>query len=357
MSFQRPTLGDIVARTQADFVSRFELLGAVLRRSVVFVLSRVIAGATHMLHGHLEYLGRQLFPDQSDDAFLVRQASLFGITKNAPSFARATATATGSNGNVAPAGSKLTRSDGTEYTLDADATISSGTATLAVTAVLAGADPTLAADVVLSFESPIAGIDSTATVTASTADGSDQESTDELRVRLLARMAEPPHGGTVADWIAFAKLVTGVTRVWVTPFGLGPGTIVVRFVRDDDVGSIIPDSGEVADVQASLDLNGPAHATPTAVAPTLAPLAVNLHIVPDTTASRAAVAAELADLFVRTAAPGAVTLLSAIETTIGSALAPFGTFAVPSDFTLTAPAIDTTHTTNQLPALGTITWS
>ena len=54
MSFERPTLPDLVSRIQTDFVSRLALTGAVLRRSVVTVLARVLAGAAHMLHGHLE---------------------------------------------------------------------------------------------------------------------------------------------------------------------------------------------------------------------------------------------------------------------------------------------------------------
>jgi hypothetical protein len=48
----------------------------------------------------------------------------------------------------------------------------------------------------------------------------------------------------------------------VYPNELGLGTVVVRFVRDLDVGSIFPDAGEVAAVQAKLDAERPDHGEP-----------------------------------------------------------------------------------------------
>lgn len=349
MSFARPTLSEIVSRVQVDFVSRrLTLVGAVLRRAMVYVLSRVIAGAAHMLHGHLDFLGRQLFPDTSEDAYLVRQASVFGLTKTAPTFATGTAGLTGTNTTVCPAGTVLVRSDGAEYTVDGDQTITLGVATVALTASLAGADGTLTAGVVLSFQSPISGIDASATVATSVADGTDEETTEALRVRLLEHLADPPHGGTDADYVAWAKEIAGVTRVWVTPLELGPGTVVVRFARDTDA-SPIPSGGEVAVVQAYLDTQKPAHALVTAFAPTDQPVAFTIAVVPDTTAVKAAVTAELADLLLRDGEPGGTILLSAIRTAIG--MTPGLT-----DYTMTVPAAAVTSTTNQLPSLGTITW-
>ncbi len=348
MSFERPTLAQLIDRVQQDFVSRLELVGAVLRRSVVYVLARVIAGAAHMLHGHLDFLARQLFPDLSEDEFLVRQAALFGVAKTAPTYATGTVTFTGTDGVTVPAGMILIRSDSVEYATDGDVTISSGTATADITAVLAGADGTLIPAVVLTFESPIAGIDSTAEVATNESDGNDEETTEALRTRFLEFLAEPAHGGTSADYIAWAKEVAGVTRVWVTPLGLGPGTVVVRFVRDNDA-SPIPDSGEVADVQAKLDLEAPAHATPTAFAPTAAALDFEVALTPNTTATRAAVEAELTDLLLREGEPGGTILLSHITTAIG-------TSSGVTDFVLTDPVADVTHTANEIPTPGTITF-
>lgn len=348
MAFTRPTLAEILSRVQTDFISRLELTGAILRRSMVYVLSRVIAGAAHMLHGHLDFLGRQLFPDQSDDAYLVRQAAVFGIAKTAPSFATATCEITGVDTTAIPAGTILVRSDGVTYTTDSIGTIASGVVATNITADVAGADGSLTVGVVLAFESPISGADATTAVTVVLTDGTDQETTEALRVRLLEHLAEPAHGGTEADYIAWAKEVAGVTRVWVSPLELGPGTVVVRFARDNDAGPI-PDAGEVAAVQAKLDTEAPVHATVTAHAPADAPVAFTITIVPDTSENRAAVSAELSDLIIREGAPGTTILLSAIRTAIGNT-------SGLTDYTMTVPVADVTFTTNQLPSLGTITW-
>lgn len=349
MSFARPTLTELVSRIQADFVSRLPLNGSPLRRSLVYVLSRVIAGAVHMAYGAIDWASRQIFPDTSDDEMLVRQASLFGLSKNPATYATANVVFTGTNGEVVTAGDVLVRNDGARYVALDDYTISGGSATGLVQAETAGADYSLAVDAVLSFESPSAGIDATATVTTGGEDGDDQETTEALRQRLRERMASPPMGGSVADYIAWAKQVTGVTRVWVTELELGAGTVVVRFVRDDDA-SPIPDSGEVAEVQTYLDTVKPAHAAVTVVAPTDAAVAFTIAVVPNTAEVKAAVTAELDDLFLRVAEPGGSILLSAMRTAIGTA-------AGLTDYTLTTPSADVTSTTNQLRSRGTITWA
>ncbi len=156
-------------------------------------------------------------------------------------------------------------------------------------------------------------------------------------------------GGSDADWIAWAKTVAGVTRAWVTRLGLGPGTVLVRVVRDGDV-SIIPDAGEIADVQAVFDLLGPAHATATAFAPALLAQAFTIAVTPNTTPVKAAVEAELTDLFLREGEPGGTILLSSIRTAVGNA-------AGVTNYVMTVPSADVTHTANQIPSVGAITWT
>lgn len=349
MSFQRPTLEQLTTWVEADFVSRLELTGALLRRSMVGVLSRVVAGVAHLLHGRLEYLAAQLFPDTSDDAYLVRQAALFGVFKRDASFARGTVAATGVNGSIVPAGARVARADGVEYAVDADVTVASGTASLAVTAVTAGASPTLASGVALTFVSPLPGVSAQASAVASTLDGADQESTESLRARLLERMATDANGGTETDYETWALEVPGVTRAWAYPLGLGPGTVVVRFVRDNDSGGLIPSSGEVSAVQAYVDERKPAHATVTVVAPVAAPVNVTLSITPNTLALRTEVSAALASVFLGVG-PGETVKRSALQVAVG------GVEGV-TDFSVTTPGSNVTHTANQVPVLGTVTFT
>ena len=349
MAFSRPSLQDLVERIQADFVSRLDIDGEPLRRSVIATLSRVMAGATHMLHGHLEYISKQIFPDVSEQEFLERQAALFDITRLAATFASGNVTFEGTNGTDIPGGTLLQRSDGAQYTTDATVTIASGEATAAVTAVTAGAAGEAVAGVALSIVSPIAGITNTLVVaTGGLTGGADPETDESLRSRVIARMQAPPHGGASFDYVAWAKEVVGVTRAWVYPQELGPGTVTVRFVRDGDA-SIIPDGAEVTAVQDYIDAVRPVTANVTVVAPVSVPLNFTIDITPDTGAVRAAIEQELRDLLSREAEPGGTILISHIREAISVA-------AGETDHSLTVPNANVTHTTGQIATFGAITW-
>lgn len=349
MSFSRPELTDISDRVQSDFVSRLSLTGAILRRSLVYVTSRVIAGAVHMLHGHLDWLSRQMLPDTAEEAALLRWGTMFGVERIEATYATGDVTFTGTNTTVIPAGTVITLDGEIEYETDADGTVSGGTVTIAVTATETGEDGNLDVGTTVYLTSPITGIDSDATVAAGgLTGGADEEDLEDYRARVLERIADPSNGGNDADYAAWAKMVAGVTRAWVYPLELGPGTVLVYFVRDDDAGPI-PSVGEVAEVQAVFDEEAPAHATVTAAAPTASALAYTVAVEPDTTAVRAAVTAELDDLHLREAEPGGTLLLSAIRTAIGNAEGL-------ADYTLTTPSADVTSTAGQLKTRGTITW-
>lgn len=348
MPFERPTLADLIARIQADLVSRLGGSGAPLRRSVVAVFSSVWAGAVHMLHGHLEYLSRQIFPDLSDDAYLVRQASLYGLSKSPATYAGGTATVTGTDGNDVNNGAVLRREDGTEYTIESGGgTITGGVLVVTLQAVLAGVDGNAADGTELTFESPLPGVDAVV-VTGEISGGADVESTESLRTRLLARLQEAPQGGAESDYTLWALEVPGVTRVWVYPNQLGAGTVVVYFVRDDDE-DLIPSAGEVSTVQDYIDSVRPVTAAVTVAAPTAVEWDFTLEVVPDTAEIRAAVEAELVDLFRTEGEPGETLPISRVRTAIGIA-------SGLTDYTLTTPSSDLTHAGGEIPVLGTITW-
>ncbi len=352
MAFTRPTLPELVDRIERDLQTRLPLTGPVLRRSVVAVVARVLAGAVHGLYGFLTFLAAQLFPDTSTSGYLERQASVFGITRLPASYATGRATVGGVNGTVIPARSLLQRADGLTYLTGDDQTISSGTATVNLTAQTAGEAGNLAVSSILTFVSPVAGANPTGTVaTGGLTGGADQEADAGLRTRLLARLQTPPQGGSAADYLAWALSVAGVTRAWVSPEETGAGTVVLRLVRDNDGtgGAIIPGSGAVAAVQAVLDALRPVTASETVVAPVADTTNFTVSVSPNTTDVHAAVIAELTDLIQRAGAPGATLLLSSIRTAIGvtSGL---------TDFSLTVPSADVTHAAGHIPIMGTVTF-
>ncbi len=350
MTFARPTLPDLIARAIADIESRLTGTDASVRRSNLNVLSRVHSGATHGLYGYLEWLSQQLIYDTAEAEYLERWANVWGITRKPAAYAVGNVTFTGTSGSVIVAGTVLTRADGGEFTTNADATLAGGTATAAVTAINAGADGNTAAATSLSLTSPIAGVNSAAVVAAGglTA-GTDAETDTALRARLIARVQQPPHGGASFDYVTWALEVEGVTRAWVYAQELGLGTVTVRFVRDDDTPSIIPDSTEVAAVQAHIDAMRPVTAAVTVVAPVAVPLNFSIAATPNTTVVKAAIEAELTDLIRRESVPGGTIPLSHIREAISIA-------AGETNYTMSTPSADVTNTAGNMTTMGTITW-
>lgn len=349
MAYARPSLTDIIERKIADLDSRLPTASARLRRSVLNALLRSSAAVEHGLYGFINWLSRQIIPDTADAEILERHANWWGITRVAASKAVGSVTVTGAG--TVPAGTVLQRADGIEYTVNAEVVISSSGA-VAVTCSTAGAIGNASSGTSLSFVSPIAGIDSTATAGALTG-GADIETDDALRARLRERVQQPPHGGALHDYIAWAKEVAGVTRVWPKANWLGAGTVGVFFVRDNDA-SIIPDAGEVQTVQDYIDTVRPVTANVTVIAPVEASQDMTISISPNDSATQANIEAELSDLFSRESnvedGNGSGTILiSHIREAVSIA-------AGESDHVMVSPTADITLSIGEIATLGTITF-
>lgn len=343
MAFERPTLQEIIDRVKADLESR--LSTSELRRSNAKVYGRVLAGASHELHAHIDFVKKQLFFDSAESDYLDRWASIFGIYRTPAAKAAGTVTLTFTNGSVdVPVGTILQAEDGTQF----QSTASPAGTTLAVEALVGGVAGNLAASETVTFVSPIAGIESE-TVSGGISGGADQETDDALRERLLERARETPCGGSAADYVAWAKSVPGVTRAWVSQ-GVQPGTVIVMFVCDGAT-PIIPDATMVQTVQNYIDSVRPVTAILTVSAPTA--VAVNMtisNLTPNTAAVKAAIETSLTDLFTAEAEPGGSIYLSHIRAAISAA-------AGETDYTLVSPVADVTSNAGELLVLGTITWS
>lgn len=300
MAFSRPTLTQIKDRVESDLKSVLSLT-TILTRSFLKAIATAMAGVSHILHGHIQdFAAKQLFWDTAEDEFLIRHARRYGLEQLAATFAEIVVTVTGTDGVPVPEDTVLVRSDGFEYTVKAEVTPSGGSVSATLVASEAGADGNISDGSTLTFASPIAGINSSVTVTSTAVEGEDQETLEELRIRLGERVQQPPAGGTVFDYIAFAKTVVGVTRVWILPGHLGQGTVGVTFVEDDE-DPIIPSSAKVDEVQAAVDTQKPVTSDATVFAPTASPLDISIQLKPNTTDVRTAVEAEIDDLIFREA--------------------------------------------------------
>lgn len=345
MPFNRPTLAELRRRIQSDFVSRLELKGGILRRSVVGVLSTVLAGCSHLWHGHLDWLSKQVNATTMDEDFLLRDASLYGIERKEAVAASGTVNFSGDEGAVIPEGTTLKRvSDGAVFVTTAD-----GLESVSVVAEESGSAGNTEAGAAVSLITPIAGVVGSGTVAEEgITGGSDIEDVESLRARVVARKQQPPMGGALADYVTWALEVAGVTRAWAYRHWQGVGTVGVTFVRDDDT-PIIPDPAEVDAVKAHIEEKRPITADVYVFAPTAKNIDFTIELTPNTVSVRNAVESELSAFFTRDAEPGGTIYLSRVSEAISSALSEV-------HHKIISPTSDVTSEANELPMLGEVTF-
>lgn len=355
MPFARKSLSELIDRTATDIESRLPGTDARLRYSLLGILARAHSGAVHGLYGNLQWMARQIILDTSEREFLDRHANIYLKDGRKPAVTSSgSVTCTGTNGSVIPADRLLQRSDGIEYITDAEATITSGSATVAVTAKVGGKNGDALAGSTLSFVTPIAGVNGTATVDAGgIADGLDEENDIDLLIRLLERIQSPPQGGAAHDYVAWAKEIPGVTRAWSYPLEDGPGTVKVRFMMDDKYSDGIPLVADVTTVHDHIDTLRPvglAIGGYTTDAPVPAPLNFAMSITPNTQAVKDAITAELKDLIRRDSEPGGAILITRINEAISLAEGE-------TDHILTAPTANVQPLASEIVTMGTVTFS
>lgn len=350
MAFNRPSLLDIIARIKSDVEGKLTAGQKTLRKSAIAIISRAMAAAAHLCHGHLEWIARQIMPDTADPENLRRWASIWGIVPQPATYSQGPVTITGQAGKVLAAGTVILRADGRRYLLDAEATVGGGgTVSADITAEEPGLDGNAEVGIPLSLETPDSAITAIVVGSGGLALGTDEETEESILERLLERIQLPPLGGADADYERWAKEVPGVGQAWCYPANQGPGTVGLAFTTDDP-DDLIPGPSLVSEVQDYIDARRPVTADFTAFAPTPVDLDFSIELKEaDTSAIRAAVEAELKDLLQRESEPGGTILISRIREAISIASGEV-------DHELTSPSADVTSATGELLIFGEITW-
>lgn len=214
-------------------------------------------------------------------------------------------------------------------------------------------------DAELTIGSPIAGVDDDASVDFGGLTGAvTQESDTELKERLLSRIQNPVAHFSISDIENQAKLISGVTRVFVEPVTPAVGQVTVYFMRDND-DDPIPDSGDVTTVKNKLIEILPANTDEDDLlvsGPTAIPTAFNFNaLTPNTTTMQSAVSASLAQFFDEETEVGVdvdsdkyrSAIISTIDIETGEQV---------KTFTLTSPSGDITVASGKIATLGAIAY-
>lgn len=354
MPFERPTLQQIDDRIRNDIAGRMRIdntarTASLFRRSVVAVLSRVYAGACHLLYGFLAWLARQRFVQTMEGEFLDAEGLTYGLARKPADFAVGQAAFVGLDGAILPEGTLCQANDARQYRVTTAVPAAGGTGTATLQAVETGSGGNLQPGSTLRLITPIAGVQTGLLAGADgLRGGTDAETDEDYRERILDRKREPPHGGSAHDYVQWALQVPGVTRAWCLPLWMGLGTVGVMFARDGDA-DIIPTEGQCQAVAAHIDPLRPVTAEVYVFAPMPKEIDVAVKISPDTADNRENVKLELADFVVREGAPGATLRVSRISEAISAAVREHHHY-------LEMPVNDIPVAENELPVLGLVTF-
>lgn len=369
MSYQVPTLQDLLDRTRKMFRAALPGSDAWIWPNNITPTAKVVAGAVFEVFGFAAYIAKMIFVHTAPDLdTLKKHAAEFGMAQRPAYPASGTVTVTSTGDLSASIGAILVRSDGAQYVVGTAASRSgAGTLDVTVTAVTDGADGNALDGTPLELLSGFTDENGDATAEASgdIIGGADVEDIETFRARILFRKRYPPHGGAASDYVQWATDVIGVTRVWVERLWAGSGSVRVFVLMDDLYANGIPTTDAVERVADYIETLRPAGALVTVAAPS--PVTVNITISglsPNTTAVQEAVKTSLREAFRR------LSVVAGADSPHGGM--PF--LAVPATFSrswiwqaianatgeerhvVDLPAADVTLTAGQIAVLGSITF-
>lgn len=319
MPWSTPNLKTVRSIVRDDIRSSLPGADASVPNSVLRVMSDAQGALCHLTLQYVDWLAAQLLPDSAEMEWLDRHADIWLVNadgstgRKMATYAVGTASFTGEQGAVVPAATKLEANPAGLPTLIGYETIEDirllgfEPTTARIRALDAGAQGNLQPDTSLSISPTILNVDTTATVLELTG-GVDTEGDEVLRIRVLERIREPPHGGAQHDYVRWAKAVPGVTRAWCAPNEMGIGTVTVRFMMDvlrADRGGF-PIGSDIAIVEAYLDTVRPVAVKDLfVVGPIPQPIDIFVdELVPDTESMRAAITQNVNDMLLLRASPG-----------------------------------------------------
>jgi uncharacterized phage protein gp47/JayE len=313
MPWQTPTLEQLRATNRSNVQGQLRS-GPMIPNSVLRVMTDSNAGLAYLTLLYINWLALQLMPDTAETEWLDRFANIWrpgGVARKTATYASAVIQFTSIGSIVMPAGTILTGTSAvtsgvvTNFVTLADTVIGNSPTNVNINALLPGSTMLISGSA-LSLQVGIAGINGSGII-FSIVDGLAEETDDDLRVRVLDRIRQPPMGGDANDYVQWALAVPGVTRAWSSPGEMGVGTVTVRIMMDilrAGTGGF-PNGDDINGVMAYLNTKRPVAVKDFfVVAPIPEPINFTIsNLVPDSTATRAAIVLSVQAMLNTRAAP------------------------------------------------------
>jgi uncharacterized phage protein gp47/JayE len=313
MPWATPTLREVRGLVRDQIRGSLPGADAAVPNSILRVLSDNQGGLCHLTLQYVDWLALQFLPDTAENEWLSRHGHIWltnadGTTgPKLASLAIGSVAFTGIIGVPVPVGTRLAAGSDIEYETIEDIVIGPTATPVNIRALDPGEIGNRVSGDALNLVAAIPGVDGTAIVVALTG-GTDEESEDDLRIRILERIRQPPQGGAAHDYVRWAKAVHGCTRAWCVPLEMGIGTVTVRVMFDElrPENDGFPLFVDLAAVEGYIDTVRPVAVKDFFV---LAPLKQRVEayisdLTPDTLAVRAAIEESLKEMLFNLAAPG-----------------------------------------------------
>ena len=252
-----PTTKEINDRIISDIESKIGQSTPFFAKAFNIILAKALSGVFTILYKFGQWAVKQIFTITQDADSLAQKGDQYKIPRKVATAAILTAGLTGDNGKIILAGKQFRGdSNGLLYSLQSTLEVAGGVASGDFLCLTAGALGNLVNGLKLTILQPISGLDNQATVTATVTEGEDQESIEDYRARISEREKTPPQGGSLVDYILWAKEVAGITRA----FAYGhreesaiPEGYVSVYPLNDDEASRIPSAPKLTEVQEYID--------------------------------------------------------------------------------------------------------
>jgi uncharacterized phage protein gp47/JayE len=211
MNITIPTVQELRDQILADIETKTGQTAPLLPKAVWRVLALALAGPLHLLYRLGLWLYRQIFTSTMDDGTLDLRGRELGITRGAATRFVGTAAVTGTGRTIAVG--TLWQIDGKVYEVTEEKAFTTS-GTIKIQSLEFGDDVSLDVNDVISLVSPLEGLDSSATISAVTQAGEDQESTTDYRARIEYAEQNKTQGAAKSDYVLRALEVTGISEAF-----------------------------------------------------------------------------------------------------------------------------------------------
>ena len=248
MAYTNKTTDEIYSLLITSFEEKFNTSVKLLPKSFIAILCKILAGVYITLFKLCGWFYLQLFPDtaaweettvQGEKIRpLVKLGNLFGVTEpeSGKAWSGVVRVQVAAEGKTLAQGTQL-KSDfsGLIYCLSDTVRTQGETMDLNAYCAKSGEAGNLTAGQILKFVNPLAAVKSDAEVVSVAQLGTDDETEEHYRARVVSRYSMSPQGGALSDYRLWAFDVSGVLQTYPYNNSEHPGAVLLYVAGVSDI--------------------------------------------------------------------------------------------------------------------------